>query len=147
MNNTCKHLRLLSWLGCFLAAWTIFSLSGCKTNSQETVKIKNYLNWNLEFRQDATEAEKAEAMDSVEKYILHHLPIEEYTGWRLYSVTFNTTYGIGPDREAVSIEIVFTKFGTQAAPPPKPGGGGPGRLLIPDSIPNIRHISIGSGVE
>ncbi len=147
MNNTYKHLRSLSWLSCILAAWTIFGLSGCKSNSEETAKIKNYLNWNLEFRHDATEEERLMALDSVEKYILNHLTVQEYIGWRLHSVTFNNEYGIGPDREAVGLELAFVRAGTQAAPPPKPGGGGPGRILIPDSIRNVRQITIGSSVE
>lgn len=145
MNNTKKPFGLLSLLGCFLTACAILCLSSCNTNDQKTVKIKNYLNWELEFTKDATEAEKIKAVDSVEVYILNHLNIEEYYGSILYSVTFKTS-GIGQDRTEVGVELAFSNAGSQATPSPKPGGG-PHHFSQPDSIPNIRHISINSPVE
>jgi hypothetical protein len=113
-------------------------LSGCTS----TVKL-NYVNWEVEFTKGTSELDKAVAMDSVRRYILHHLSGQEYTGYILTRVTMNTNLS-DQERAPIGVELRFGKASQQAVPPPKPGGG-PGKLTFPQppgipSIPNIIHI-------
>jgi hypothetical protein len=138
MNNSPRRPGFLIRLGFLIVICATAGLSGCTS----TVKL-NYVNWEVEFTKGTSELDKAIAMDSVRRYILHHLSAQEYTGYILTRVTFNS-HVPDHDRAPIGVELRFGAASQTAVPPPKPGGG-PGKFTFPQppgipSIPNIIHI-------
>ena len=93
MNTSPFRSGFLTRLGVFIAICTTVGLSGCSS----TVKM-NYVNWEVQFNKGTSELDKAVAMDSVRRYILHYLSGQQYTGFILKKVNIDNAnlYRSGP---------------------------------------------------
>jgi hypothetical protein len=137
MNNSPFRPGILTRLGVFIAICATVGLTGCSS----TVKM-NYVNWEVQFKQGTSELDKEVAMDSVRRYILHFLSGQADTGYVLKKITFDNVNLKDLDRAPIGVALIFGRSSTQAVPPPKPGGGGPGFPRVPDlpTIPNVGQI-------
>ncbi len=137
MNTSPFRSGFLTRLGVFVAICTTIGLTGCSS----TVKL-NYVNWEVQFNKGTSELDRAVAMDSVRRYILHYLSGQQYTGYILKKVDIVNSNLIGQDRAPITVELSFGRASTQATPPPHPPGTGPGFPRVPDfpTVPNISQI-------
>ena len=96
----------------------VVSLYSCSS----AIKVK-YVNWDVEFTKGTSEQDKAVAMDSIRRYILHSLSEQDYTGYILKQIIFNIPDFNDRDRTSVGVTISLTNSAGDAIAPPKVGGG------------------------
>ena len=104
MNTSPFRSGFLTRLGVFIAICTTVGLSGCSS----TVKL-NYVNWEVQFNKGTSELDRAVAMDSVRRYILHYLSGQQYTGYILKKVNIDNTNLSDQDRAPIGCRTVFYK--------------------------------------
>ena len=109
--------------------------------SCSSTMVVKYVNWDIEFTKGTSEQDKAVAMDSIRRYILHHLGEEDYTLYIPKQITFNWPDLPDRDRTAVGVSISLTNAAGDAVAPPKVGGG-PHHPPQPLGTPTFHGVSI-----
>ncbi|MEO8412438.1 MAG: hypothetical protein ABI472_02215 [Ginsengibacter sp.] len=133
--------KILKVMGCLIGI--IFILNACSSSrtGNKLTTIKKWVNWQVEFDKNMSDTAKVHALNKIEKYITDAL-YNDNVDLLYYNIQFTVTPDLGKDRAHISVTIIFDKAGMQGSVAPRPHGGGPGKVLIPNFTGT--HIYIGN---
>ena len=134
MNNLQKLLKTLPLLGFFVAAILFFNACSPKIGTLSVIKIKKFINWQVEFNENTSDADKAKALTAIDKYILDDLNKQ---GFLIANIRFLHI----PNKNNTRIQVDVTgNSSTNVFSTIKPHGPGPKKEFFSPTIKNFRPV-------
>ena len=112
MKQALKGLKQFLLAGCFFGGCLFFT--NCSTN-KKIVKIKNWVDWDIEFKKNESSAERYKIANEADRYILGYI---DSTGIKIAALKITHDFSPGKVRIKVATSIDSTDAAA-TIPPPK----------------------------
>lgn len=139
-----KTITPLIVLGSVAAGALVYQSCQKPKKSQNIKKIKKWIDWEIEFKENTSDLEKAKAINGIEKHLLDHLYNQEMPIFFIQSIVFSVTSHNNDERIHLSININLDATAIRVIQGPPPQGPPPIRELfdkMPASIQNIKNMA------
>lgn len=134
MNNLIKSNKPAILLTSLITGYLIFSGCSKSRNGGKVTKIKKWVNWQIEFKKNVRDLDKARVLLAVQKYIFGYLSKLVDSKIVISYVKFNKVSFRGQNRVSFTVTFSYERIAKDASPTPSVGPHPPKDEDLPQEL-------------